>query len=60
VSVAVRTAVVSIAVLGLSANVDVFTASAAWIWPLAAAAVIMRRSAGSPSPRAAQGRDEAL
>lgn len=44
VRVALRTAVVSIAVLGLSANVDVFTRSAAWIWPLAAAAVIMRRS----------------
>jgi O-Antigen ligase len=54
VRVALRTAVVSIAVLGLSANVDVFTQSAAWIWPLAAAAVILRRSVGfMPPARAA-------
>jgi O-antigen ligase len=54
VRLALRTAVVSIAVLGFSANVDVFTPSAAWIWPLAAAAVIMRRSVGfMPPARAA-------
>jgi O-Antigen ligase len=57
VRVALRTALISIAVLGLSANVDVFTRSAAWIWPLAAAAVIMRRSVDLiPPARAARPR----
>jgi hypothetical protein len=45
--IAVRTALVSLAVLGLSANIDVFTLSAAWIWPLAAAAMVVRRDPGA-------------
>jgi hypothetical protein len=58
--IALRTATVSIAVLGASANVDVFTLTVAWIWPLAAAATVMTTSraplAASPRTAAPYGR----
>jgi hypothetical protein len=40
--IALRTALVPLAVLGLSANIDAFTLAAAWVWPLAAAVVAMQ------------------
>ena len=53
--IALRTALVSIAVLGMSGNVDVFTLTVAWIWPLAAAAMVTatRRAPLAASPRTA-------
>jgi hypothetical protein len=58
--IALRTALVSIAVLGASGNVDVFTLTVAWIWPLAAAAMVTTTSraplAASPRIAAPYGR----
>jgi hypothetical protein len=46
---ALRTALVAVAVMGLSANVDVFTLAIAWIWPLAMAAMVLRDEAPEPT-----------
>jgi hypothetical protein len=46
---ALRTALVALVVMGLSANVDVFTLSMAWIWPLAAGAMVVRRDVAAPT-----------
>jgi O-antigen ligase len=55
VGLALRTALVAVVVMGLSANVDTFTLSIAWIWPLAMAAIVLPREVTGPRSRAGQG-----